>query len=97
MANAVEEDQVLLHIGDIRKDHNYLGRAEYYPDIDRNILFCPSGNPLRRGVLHVLCARGSREHASTFREQCLTCNSRRVIFIYALRVAVAHEHVLSAS
>lgn len=45
MARSVEEDQVLLHIGDIRKDHNYLGRAEYYPDINRNILFCPSGTP----------------------------------------------------
>lgn len=43
MARSVEEDQVLLHIGDIRADHNYIGRAEYYPDIDRNILFCPSG------------------------------------------------------
>ena len=43
MARSVEEEQVLLHIGDIRADHNYIGRAEYYPDIDRNILFCPSG------------------------------------------------------
>lgn len=45
MAKSVEESRVLLHIGDIKKDHNYLGRAEVYPQIDRNILFCNSGAP----------------------------------------------------
>ena len=43
MAKSVEEDRVLLHIGDIKKDHAYMGRAEDYPDIDRNVRFCNSG------------------------------------------------------
>lgn len=46
MARSTEEDQLLLHIGDIRADHNYIGRAESYPQINRNILFCKSGVPL---------------------------------------------------
>jgi hypothetical protein len=43
MAKSTEESRVLLHIGDIRADHNYLGRAEMYPDMNRNILFCDTG------------------------------------------------------
>lgn len=43
MANSVEESKILLHIGDIRADHNYLGRAEMYPQMGRNILHCDSG------------------------------------------------------
>lgn len=43
MARSTEEDRVLLHIGDIRADHNYIGRAEMYPQMDRNILFCKPG------------------------------------------------------
>lgn len=43
MARSTEEDRVLLHIGDIRKDHNYIGRAELYPQIDRNIRYCEPG------------------------------------------------------
>lgn len=35
--------QFLLHIGDIPKDHGYLGRAENYPNIDRNIRYCNVG------------------------------------------------------
>jgi hypothetical protein len=31
MARSVQQDRVLLHIGDIKKDHSYLGRAENYP------------------------------------------------------------------
>ena len=44
LVNSVEEDQVLLHIGDIAADHSYFGRPEYYPlDIDRNIQICAAG------------------------------------------------------
>jgi hypothetical protein len=43
IARSVQEDRVLLHIGDIHKDHGYLGRSEDYPQIDRNILFCDTG------------------------------------------------------
>ena len=44
MVNSVEEDQVLLHIGDIQADHSFLGRPEYYPEsIDRNIVICQDG------------------------------------------------------
>lgn len=43
MAKSVEENRVLLHIGDIQKDHGYIGRGEDYPSIDRNIRFCASG------------------------------------------------------
>jgi hypothetical protein len=43
IARSVEQDRVLLHIGDIKMDHSYLGRAEDYPQIDRNILFCDKG------------------------------------------------------
>lgn len=39
----VGEDKYLLHIGDIPKDHSYLGHAEDYPQIDRNILYCGPG------------------------------------------------------
>jgi hypothetical protein len=45
MAKSVEEDKVLLHIGDVRADHAYMGRAEDYPQIDRNIIHCQSGMP----------------------------------------------------
>lgn len=37
------KNEYLLHIGDIRADHNYLGRSESYPQIDRNILYCRTG------------------------------------------------------
>jgi hypothetical protein len=43
MARAVSDGKILLHIGDIQKDHGYLGRAESYPQMDRKILFCDSG------------------------------------------------------
>lgn len=43
MVKSVEEDQVLLHIGDIKADHGYMGRGEDYPQIDRNIIMCKSG------------------------------------------------------
>jgi hypothetical protein len=47
MSRSVQQDRVLLklklHIGDIKKDHSYLGRAEDYPQTDRNIRFCASG------------------------------------------------------
>jgi hypothetical protein len=43
MAKATEESRVILHIGDIKADHAYMGRAEDYPQIDRNILWCDSG------------------------------------------------------
>lgn len=43
MARSTEEDRLLLHIGDIRADHSYIGRAEMYPQMDRNILFCKPG------------------------------------------------------
>jgi hypothetical protein len=46
MARSVQQDRVLLHIGDIKKDHSYLGRAENYPQIDRNIRFCATGAAL---------------------------------------------------
>ena len=44
--SVVSDDKLLLHIGDISADHGYLGRAEDYPQIDRNILFCDFGAPL---------------------------------------------------
>jgi hypothetical protein len=41
---AVDENQLLLHIGDVMADHAYFGRPEYYPpQIDRNIQLCRSG------------------------------------------------------
>lgn len=43
MAKATSESQVVLHIGDIKKDHAYMGRAEDYPQMDRNIVMCDSG------------------------------------------------------
>ena len=43
MATATEKDRVILHIGDIKADHAYMGRAEDYPQIDRNLLWCDSG------------------------------------------------------
>lgn len=45
MVKSVEEGRVLLHIGDIKKDHGYLGRAEDYPQIDRNIVHCAPSAP----------------------------------------------------
>lgn len=50
MARSTEEDRVLLHIGDIRADHNYIGRAEMYPQIDRNMRYCSPGE-----LVDVLC------------------------------------------
>jgi hypothetical protein len=44
MAKSVEASRVLLHIGEIRADHAYMGRSEDYPQINRNILFCNTGN-----------------------------------------------------
>jgi hypothetical protein len=43
LARGVESDRILIHIGDIQKDHSYFGRAEAYPQIGRNILFAGSG------------------------------------------------------
>jgi hypothetical protein len=54
MARSVEEHRVLLHIGDVPKDHNYLGRAEDYPQIDRNIRFCDTGADLGNGTFVLL-------------------------------------------
>jgi hypothetical protein len=48
LACCVEQGRVLMHIGDIKKDQSYLGRAEDYPKIDRNILFCDTGALLSR-------------------------------------------------
>lgn len=49
LVNAVEEDQVLLHVGDISADHSYFGRPEWYPQGDRNIRMCTKGKlPQRR-------------------------------------------------
>lgn len=39
----VSPDRMLLHIGDIRADHGYIGRSEEYPQINRNIQFCSTG------------------------------------------------------
>lgn len=43
MSLCVEEDRVLLHLGDIKQDHAYIGRAEDYPQIDRTQVWCESG------------------------------------------------------
>lgn len=43
MVKAVEAKRLLLHIGDIPKDHGYIGRSEYYPQIDRKIRHCGVG------------------------------------------------------
>lgn len=54
MVNSVEEDQVLLHVGDIQADHSFLGRPEYYPEsIDRNIVICQDGE-CSRAHLYVM-------------------------------------------
>lgn len=42
-ASVVSADRVLLHAGDIKKDHGYIGRAEDYPQGDRNLRFCGIG------------------------------------------------------
>ena len=47
LAKGVEESRMLLHIGDISKDHAYIGRAELYPSGERPIIFCDSGVHLR--------------------------------------------------
>jgi FixJ family two-component response regulator len=43
LARGVESTRILIHIGDIQRDHAYLGRAEAYPQINRNIRFATSG------------------------------------------------------
>jgi hypothetical protein len=43
LARGVESDKILIHIGDVPKDHAYLGRAEDYPQIGRNIRFAGAG------------------------------------------------------
>lgn len=43
MAEGVSENEHLAHIGDIPNDHNYIGRAEFYPDINRNIRLAGRG------------------------------------------------------
>jgi endoglucanase len=40
LAENTEEDRVLLHVGDIDKDHAYIGRSELYPRMDRNVRYC---------------------------------------------------------
>ena len=45
MVKSVEQGRVLLHIGDIKQDHGYIGRAEDYPQIGRNIVHCAPGAP----------------------------------------------------
>ena len=42
-ASTTDENRVLLHIGDIQKDHAYIGRSEMYPPIDRNVVYCEFG------------------------------------------------------
>ena len=53
MAKATEKDRVILHVGDIKADHAYMGRAEDYPQIDRNLLWCDSGAVLKLRALLV--------------------------------------------
>jgi hypothetical protein len=43
VVKAANGGKFLMHIGDVPKDHNYLGRAENYPNIDRNIRYCGVG------------------------------------------------------
>lgn len=90
MAKSVDEDQVLLHIGDIRKDHNYIGRAEYYPNINRNILFCPTGPPLLpfRILLQFCCATDAISNLcqSCSEVSCLISISLRTVFIVCRQV-----------
>jgi hypothetical protein len=61
MAKSVEEDKVLLHIGDIKADHAYMGRAEDYPQIDRNILHCQSGMSI--SAVRICTTRSAIAHA----------------------------------
>ena len=42
-AAVVSSNEVLLHAGNIKKDHGYIGRAEDYPQGDRNLRFCRWG------------------------------------------------------
>ena len=43
LAVATEPDRHVMHIGDIGADHAYIGRAEFYPDIDRKITMAGKG------------------------------------------------------
>lgn len=44
MAKATTTGKMLLHVGNIKADHGYVGRAEDYPkDIARDPIFCASG------------------------------------------------------
>lgn len=43
LAKTTDDDRVLLHVGDVYADHAYSGRAEMYPDLDRNVRYCEFG------------------------------------------------------
>lgn len=77
MAKSTEDDRVLLHIGDIGKDHGYAGRGEEYPQMDRNILFCNSGVP-PAWLLGAACsALPTVQHVHGHRLAGLGCRRRR--------------------
>ena len=43
MVKSVKSNKLLLHVGDIQADHAYIGRAEDYPQVKRDVYWCKPG------------------------------------------------------
>ena len=65
----VSDDQMLLHVGDIRADHGYIGHSEMYPQIDRDIRYCSSGT----------CSDIAGEVAATLAHAAVTFEGRSAL------------------
>ena len=66
MALCVEDGRILLHLGDISKDHAYMGRSEDYPQIERTQVWCE----------HAQCSDVSGEIAATLAHAAVVFKDR---------------------